>query len=56
MYYISGGRAERLTGSSSTNYYCDDSPPLYSVVEQQKEDVGNVMIPFSGRACLIDII
>ena len=48
------GRAGRLTGSGSN--YCDDSQPLYSVVEHQKEDRRNVMVPFSGRACLLDII
>ena len=48
-------RAERLTGSGS-NYCDDDSQPLYSVVEHQKEDRRNVMVPFSGRACLLDII
>ena len=39
----------------SVGNYCD-SPPLYSVVQHQKEDRGNVMVPFSGRACLLDII
>ena len=48
------GRAGRLTGIVSN--YCDDSQPLYSVVEHQAEDRRNVMVPFSGRACLLDII